>query len=150
MTNSNQTAVVDLFWWSSYYSNACMWQIINHTHFSLNYTHLQHFPGKKRAMSESHPKVSYSKSLLVLGWRLGRFCPHQLSSAITSSASSYCRATQELQNGGWIMEIGPSKPKCPTFCTRHFLWALTKKHAQKRSPQSSWTSPGYRTWTRRK
>ena len=37
---------------------------------------------------------------------------------------AYCRATQELQNGGWIMGISPSKPKCTTFCARHFLWAL--------------------------
>ena len=37
---------------------------------------------------------------------------------------SYCRAAQELQNGGWIMGIGWSKPGCPTFCARYFLWAL--------------------------
>ena len=38
--------------------------------------------------------------------------------------SSYCRATHELQNGGWTLGIGPSKPKCPTFFMRHSLWVL--------------------------
>ena len=33
---------------------------------------------------------------------------------------TYCRATQELQNGGWIMGISPSEPKRHV---RHFLWA---------------------------
>ena len=37
---------------------------------------------------------------------------------------SYCRATQELSNGAWIMGIGPREPKCPTFCARHFFERL--------------------------
>ena len=37
---------------------------------------------------------------------------------------SYCRATQELLNGAWIMGIHPGEPKRTTFCARHFLWAL--------------------------
>ena len=32
---------------------------------------------------------------------------------------SYCRASQELQNGCVIMGIGPREPKFPTFCARH-------------------------------
>ena len=37
---------------------------------------------------------------------------------------SYCRATPELQNGGWIMGIGPSESKRTTFYARHSLWVL--------------------------
>ena len=39
---------------------------------------------------------------------------------------SYCRATQELLYGGWIMGIRWSEPtcRCPTFCMRHFFKCL--------------------------
>ena len=43
---------------------------------------------------------------------------------------SYCRATEELQNGGWIMGIHPGEPKCATFCARYFfecLWIACTK-----------------------
>ena len=44
---------------------------------------------------------------------------------------SYCRATQELSNGGWIMGIGWSKPGCPTSCTRHFFFERLRKACTK-------------------
>ena len=37
---------------------------------------------------------------------------------------SYCRATQELLNGGRIMRIGPSEPKRTTSCVRPFFKCL--------------------------
>ena len=37
---------------------------------------------------------------------------------------SYCRATQELSNGGWNMGIHPGEPKRTTFCARHFFERL--------------------------
>ena len=33
---------------------------------------------------------------------------------------SYCRATQELENGGWIMESVEANQKRTTFDARHF------------------------------
>ena len=33
---------------------------------------------------------------------------------------SYCRATQELLNGSWILGISPGKPKLPTLHETHF------------------------------
>ena len=56
---------------------------------------------------------------------------HKCSTACNSGTARWKTSFQsnvieqhELQNGGWIMGIGPSEPKCPTVSTRHFLWAL--------------------------
>ena len=36
----------------------------------------------------------------------------------------YCRASQELLSGSWIMRIGWSELRCPTFSARHFFKRL--------------------------
>ena len=83
---------------------------------------------------------------------------------------SYCRATQDLENGDWIMGIHPGKPKRPSFCTRHYfvrlqiactkrftvelmdvsgLWDLNKKKVEELLyPQVFVWSPRSKVWPR--
>ena len=89
-------------------------------------THLPGIFNNSRQTPHTHGDNVQKHHLVVLRFS-GFLMSHNSETAGWKNfvpGSWYCRATQELQNGGWIMGIGPSEPKCPTFCARHFLWAL--------------------------